>query len=53
MLEITDIQIEHLSDGCITDRRPNIRFSLASDRAGEALHKATISCGGWQIETKD
>lgn len=53
MLKITSLKVEGLSKGCITDRRPNISFSLESDISGEALSKATISVGDWSFETTD
>ena len=53
MLRIASVQIGHQKDGCVTDERPNIRFSLASDVPGEALERAVISCGGWSVETVD
>lgn len=51
MLEISTIKINGLEEGCITDSRPNIGFTLASDRSGESLKKAVISCGDWVQET--
>ena len=53
MLNISRIQIDHVTEGCITDKRPNIRFSLESDIPGEALKSAIISCGDWSVETTD
>ncbi len=53
MLSITSIQIGHLSHDCVTDERPNIRFALDSDKPGEALASAVISCGSWRLETND
>lgn len=53
MLKITALKIEGLTEGCITDRRPNISFSLESDREGENLSKAVITSGGWSCETAD
>lgn len=53
MLSISRIEIDHVTEGCITDKRPNIRFSLESDIPGEALKSATISCGDWSVETTD
>ena len=53
MLSISRIEIDHVTNGCITDKRPNIRFSLESDVTGEALKSAIISCGDWSVETTD
>ena len=53
MLRIDEIQIGHTKEYCVTDRRPNIRFSLESDIEGEALDYAMISCGSWKITTQD
>lgn len=51
MLRFASIQIGHQTSHCITDERPNIRFSLESDVQGEALKSAVISCGDWSVET--
>lgn len=53
MLRISSIQIGHRTDCCITDERPNLRFSLESDVPGEALKSAVISCGDWSVKTED
>lgn len=53
MLRISTIKIEGLSKDCITDRRPNISFTLESDRKGEALQRAEITVGNWRFETTD
>ncbi len=53
MLKISWIKINNLKEGCITDNAPNIAFSLESDRAGECLKSATITCGGRTWETTD
>ena len=53
MLRISSIKIGHLNGGCITDERPEIRFSLESDIQGESLDYATISSGDWTLTTKD
>lgn len=53
MLKITALKMEGLTNGCITDRRPNISFSLESDREGEYLAKAVITSGSWSCETVD
>lgn len=53
MLKISSIKINGLSQGCITDSRPNFSFALESDQKGEALDKAVISVDGWKLETRD
>lgn len=53
MLKIAALKIEGLTKNCITDRRPNISFSLESDRQRESLSKAVITAGGWTGETAD
>lgn len=53
MLRINSVKIENLAQGCITDRHPNISFSLESDVPGEALRQATISVGSWHKTTTD
>lgn len=51
MLKISEIRIGHLTKGCVTDRRPEIRFALESDFPGEELERAEISCGKWHLDT--
>lgn len=53
MLTISSINIDGLEESCITDSRPRIAFALESDREGESLKTATISCEGWKLETSD
>jgi alpha-L-rhamnosidase len=53
MLKVTSIRIEGLEQGCITDCRPNISFTLESDVQGESLSKAIITVGDWSYETTD
>ena len=53
MLKISKITVAHQSGGCITDTRPGIQFSLESDVSGEALDYAVISCGDWEMTTRD
>lgn len=53
MLKIAWIKVENMYENCITDEKPNITFCLESDREGEALEKAIITCGDWSIETND
>jgi len=53
MLKISSIKIENLEEGCITDRKPNISFSIESDVKGVSLKKAIITIGDWKAETTD
>ena len=53
MLKITDLKVNNLREGCITDSAPYLSFALVSDIHGEALAAATISCGSWKITTTD
>jgi len=53
MLKIASIKVEGLTNGCVTDRKPNISFSLESNILGESLQNATITVGNWKIETTD
>lgn len=53
MLKISEIKIEGLREGCITDVRPRIAFALESDHEGESLYKAIIRSGSWCVETSD
>lgn len=53
MLKIATIQIGNQAHGCVTDQRPNIRFSLKSDIQGESLASAELCCNGWRTETTD
>lgn len=51
MLKISSVKIENLTHGCVTDRKPNISFSLISDVPGESLRQATIQVGKWEKKT--
>ncbi len=54
MLSINSVKINGAQGGCVTDERyPRISFALESDRQGEALLKATLIVGEWEIETAD
>ncbi|THF72939.1 alpha-L-rhamnosidase [Cohnella fermenti] len=53
MLKIAELKIGGLARGCITDKRPNISFSLESDADGEALRDAVITVGDWTATTSD
>ncbi len=53
MLKIAWVKIQNLTDGVVTDEAPCISFALESERTGESLQEAYISCGSWHIETTD
>ncbi len=53
MLNIAEIKIEGLREGCITDTPPQISFSLESSVTGESLERAWITVGTWVKETTD
>ena len=53
MLKISSVKVENLTHGCVTDRKPNISFSLESDVSGESLRQATIRVGSWEKKTTD
>lgn len=53
MLDISALKIEGVTQGCITDKRPNISFSLVSDQPGESLECAVITSGRWTVQTTD
>ena len=52
MLRITRFAVEHLEQGCVTDRlKPRFSFALESDGENVSLHKAVLEGEGWRIET--
>ena len=52
MLKISSLTVEHLSEGCVTDKPdPGISFRLTSDRQNVNLKKAKITVNGWTEET--
>jgi len=53
MLKISNLKIDSLTQGCITDRRPTISFALESDVPGESLRNAVITAGSWTVDTTD
>lgn len=53
MLEISEIQINHMKTECVTDTEPRIGFALKSDIPGEELEHAVISSGEWSVTTTD
>jgi alpha-L-rhamnosidase len=50
-MQITNLTIDGLTTGCVTDEPPRVAFALASEVGGEALARATISVGDWSIDT--
>jgi hypothetical protein len=52
MLRITDIKIETYAKIALRCRSKHF-VRTASDRQGESLAKAKISCGSWQVTTSD
>ena len=48
MLKIVDMKIEGLNKDCVTDKRPNISFTLESDIQNEAMKQAVITVGKWK-----
>lgn len=49
MLEIDEIRIENLAQGCVTDNTcPVISFSLAGNRQNTVLSEAVIKVGEWE-----
>ena len=53
MLKISELKVDGLIKGCVTDRKPNISFTLESDKEGEALDYAVIEVGNWICKTTD
>ena len=53
MLKIERILIDGLEENIVTDRAPQISFSLESDNSGESLVRAIILVDEWRIETTD
>lgn len=52
MLKISRLTVEHLAEGCVTDRPdPEVSFRLMSDRKNVTLKQARISVNGWSVKT--
>lgn len=52
MLKISSLKVEHLENGCITDRPdPEISFRMESDRKNVTLKNAEITVGDWTVQT--
>ena len=54
MLEIDEIKINGLKEGCVTDGdAPRLAFSLKSENQGTSLKNAVVRVGGKQFTTKE
>lgn len=54
MLEISRLTVEHMQEGCVTDReQPRISFQIQSDRQNVSLQTATIRVGSWVGKTEE
>ena len=54
MLQIDEIKINGLKEGCVTDTdAPRLAFSLKSDKQGTELASAVMRVGGKQFTTKE
>ena len=53
MVKITSFQVEHLAEGCVTDReRPAFSWYAESDRNDNEIVEAVLKVGEWKIRTK-
>lgn len=53
MLRISSLTVEHLAEGCVTDKPdPGISFRLESDLKNVNLKRAEITVNGWKTETR-
>ncbi len=53
MLKVTSFQVEHLSEGCVTDReRPAFSWYAESDRNDNEITEAYLQVGEWKIKTR-
>lgn len=53
MLTISRIEVNHTAQLCTTDVLPVFGFTLESNRPGEALKEAIITCGDWHAVTTE
>ena len=54
MLQIDEIKIQGLKEGCVTDSdAPRLAFSLKSDKKGTELASAVVRVGGREFITKE
>ena len=52
MLKITSFQVEHLSEGCVTDReRPAFSWYAESDRNDNEITEAVLQVNDWKTRT--
>jgi len=52
-MRISTLTTDSVPAGLLTDEPPRIGFALSSDAPGEALASATVTVGGWSVETRD
>ena len=53
MLRISSLQVEHLPEGCVTDKRhPVFSWFAESDRNDNAVSAAILQAGDWEKHTK-
>ena len=53
MLKITSLQVEHMTEGCVTDReRPTFSWYAESDLGDNQITEAVLQVGDWKIRTK-
>lgn len=53
MVKITSFQVEHLSEGCVTDReRPAFSWYAESNRNDNEITEALLTVGEWKIKTR-
>ncbi|MDR0896558.1 MAG: glycoside hydrolase family 78 protein [Oscillospiraceae bacterium] len=52
MLSISDIKLNGLRQGLVTDAPPALSFALSSDVPGESLKSAVLRSGDWRCETR-
>lgn len=52
MIKISELKVENLASGCVTDKPdPSVSFALESDRNNEAMKNAVIKIGDWVVVT--
>ena len=51
MLSIRKFTVEHLSEGCVTDKQhPCFAYAADSDRQGARIREAVLTVNGWQAK---
>ena len=54
MLKITSFQVEHLSEGCVTDcGRPAFSWYAECDRNDNEITEAVLQVGEWKISVSE